>query len=138
MAVKNLKPGAGFASRGNLRSKGVDMTPVKIGDLNNQVIPQVNSEITAINTVTTKNSQRIEENTETAGLAIVTANLAGAKVAKSCTNYATCAEAASGGVAAGELFSLVKTFKIQNGEETQDCSIPVVVCMPLSCEGTCW
>mgnify|MGYP001499349957 CR=1 FL=1 len=141
MAVKKLKA----VSPDKLLNKGADMKPVTTGQMNNQVIPQVNADIATISTTTIKNQQQINEVSELATTANEAAAEASAAAGESslklllaCNTFTSCAEAAEGGVAPGQLFSLVKTFKIQNGEETLDCSIPVVVCMPLDCEGTCW
>ena len=134
MAIKKLKA----ASPDKLLNKGADMKPVTTGQMNNQVIPEINTDIAANTTASTKNSQKLEEVEETANTANGTATTNAQKLATACTQYASCAEAAAAGVTVGQFFSLVKTFKIQAGEETQDCSIPVVVCMPLSCEELCW
>tara|TARA_R100001198_G_C5046769_1_gene104777 strand:- start:52 stop:456 length:405 start_codon:yes stop_codon:yes gene_type:complete len=134
MAVKKLKA----VSPDKLLNKGADMKPVTTGQMNNQVIPEINTDIAANTTASTKNSQKLEEVEETANTANGTASANGLKLALACMQFASCAEAAAGGVTVGQFFSLVKTFKIQNGEETQDCSIPVVVCMPASCEELCW
>jgi hypothetical protein len=123
MAVKNLKPGAGFASRGNLRSKGVDMTPVKIGDLNNQVIPQVNSELKLTNDTVKENGTNITSNTA------AVAPLAG--IAKGI--FTTCAAAVSAGVVAGELYVLRQTYKVQEGEEAADRITDTIVLMGAEC-----
>jgi len=123
MAVKNLKPGAGFASRGNLRSKGVDMTSVKIGDINNQVVPQVNAEITRTNDSVKVNASAIGLNTS------AVAPLAG--VAKGI--FTTCSAAVSGGVTAGQLYVLRQTYKIQQGEEAVDKVTDTIVLMGAEC-----
>lgn len=123
MAVKNLKPGAGFASRGNLRSKGVDMTSVKIGDINNQVVPQVNAEIKSTNDSVKANTSAIGLNTS------AVAPLAG--VAKGI--FTTCSAAVSGGVTAGQLYVLRQTYKIQQGEEAVDKVIDTIVLMGAEC-----
>lgn len=130
MAVKNLKPGAGFASRGNLRSKGVDMTPVKIGDLNNQVIPQVNTDISANTSLITKNTNQGTENSALiAGNAVAVAPLAG--IAKGI--FTTCSAAVSGGVTAGQLYVLRQTYKVQEGEETVNKITDTIVLMGAEC-----
>ena len=123
MAIKNLKPGAGFASRGNLRSKGVDMTPVKIGDLNNQVIPQINTDISAV-------KEDLKKTTETGNLnAANVAPLAG--IAKGI--FTTCAAAVSGGVTVGELYVLRQTYVINNGEENINKVTDTIVLMGAEC-----
>ena len=123
MAVKNLKPGAGFASRGNLRSKGVDMTSVKIGDINNQVVPQVNADITRSNDSVKANVSAIGLNTS------AVAPLAG--VAKGI--FTTCSAAVSGGVTAGELYVLRQTYKVQEGEETVNKITDTIVLIGAEC-----
>ena len=63
MAIKNLRPGAGYSTNGNLRSKGIDMKPVTVGDINNQVVSQVNLDLDRNSTAITKNTANIAENT---------------------------------------------------------------------------
>ena len=140
MAVKKLKA----VSPDKLLNKGADMKPVTTGQMNNQVIPEVNADIATISTASTKNTQLIEEVQELASTANEAAAEASAAAGESslklllaCTPFTSCGEAAAGGVAPGQFFSLVKTFKL-GGEEPVDCSIPVIVCMPLDCEGLCW
>ena len=58
MAVKKLKA----VSPDKLLNKGADMKPVTTGQMNNQVIPEINTDIASISTASTKNTQRIEEN----------------------------------------------------------------------------
>lgn len=124
MAVKNLKPGAGFASRGNLRSKGVDMTPVKIGDINNQVVPQVNSELKTTNNNVKDNTSKIDLNTT------AVAPLAG--IAKGI--FTSCAAAVSGGVTPGELYVLRQTYVISVEGENVNKVTDTIVLMPAECE----
>ena len=133
MAVKKLKA----VSPDKLLNKGADMKPVTTGQMNNQVIPEVNADIATISTASTKNTQLIEEVQELASTATVAAGANTLKLLLACTPFTSCGEAAAGGVAPGQFFSLVKTFKL-GGEEPVDCSIPVIVCMPLDCEGLCW
>lgn len=116
-------------SQGRNRN-ALDNTLVKYGDLN-QVISEADTAIE-------KNATSANDASSKANLALEGMELVGNKVNNACTQYSSCAEAAAAGVAVGTFFSLVKTFKLQNGEETQDCSIPVIVCMPLDCEGLCW
>lgn len=123
MAVKNLKPGAGFASRGNLRSKGVDMTPVKIGDINNQVVPQVNSELKLTNDTVKENGTNITLNTS------AVAPLAG--IAKGI--FTTCAAAVSGGVTPGELYVLRQTYVVSVEGENQNKLTDTIVRMEVEC-----
>ncbi len=131
MAVKNLKPGAGFASRGNLRSKGVDMTPVKIGDLNNQVIPQVNTDISAVKADLKKTTEKAELNANAVvENATKVAPLAG--IARGI--FTTCSAAVSGGVTAGELYVLRQTYVINNGEENINKVTDTIVLMGAECE----
>ncbi len=130
MAVKNLKPGAGFASRGNLRSKGVDMTSVKIGDINNQVIPQVNTDISANTSLITKNTNQgslnanaiVENATKVAPLAGIAKGI-----------FTTCSAAVSGGVTAGQLYVLRQTYVINNGEENINKVTDTIVLMGAEC-----
>ena len=116
-------------SQGRNRS-ALDNTLVKYGDLN-QVISEADTALEKTNDVASDASGK-------ATLALEGMELVGNKVNNACTQYASCAEAAAAGVTVGQFFSLVKTFKLQDGEEAQDCSIPVIVCMPLDCEGLCW
>tara|TARA_Y100000361_G_scaffold91665_1_gene81738 strand:+ start:876 stop:1256 length:381 start_codon:yes stop_codon:yes gene_type:complete len=123
MAVKNLKPGAGFASRGNLRSKGVDMTPVKIGDLNNQVIPQVNADIrsaerTAANALAVANENKV-----------TIAPLAG--IARGI--FADCGAAKTGGVLVGELYVLRQSYVVNILGENQNLQTDTIVLMGEEC-----
>ena len=123
MAIKNLKPGAGFASRGNLRSKGVDMTPVKIGDLNNQVIPQVNDELTRTN----DSVRTIESVSQENKLAVQP--LAG--IAKGV--FTTCVAAKLGGVATGELYVLRQSYSVSILGENQNVQTDTIVIMQEEC-----
>ena len=126
-------------SQGRNRS-ALDNTLVKYGDLN-QVISEADAGISKNNDIARDAQTQASEASEAAGLALVTAELAGTKVGSACSQYSSCLEAATeGGIEAGQFFSLVKNFQIvTEGGETEACTIPVIVCMPADgCEGLCW
>ena len=120
MAVKKLKA----VSPDKLLNKGADMKPVTTGQMNNQVIPEVNADIAT-------NAAGIESNKAK--------NKSHQDILKSVAlgPFASCGAAATAGVAAGSLVQINKTFKL-GGEEPTDCTIPIYVLMPPECEGVCW
>tara|TARA_R110002012_G_scaffold66088_1_gene172975 strand:+ start:256 stop:642 length:387 start_codon:yes stop_codon:yes gene_type:complete len=126
MAVKKLKA----VSPDKLLNKGADMKPVTTGQLNNQVIPEVNADVSANTSLIQKNTDQGTENSN--GIAANSAAVAPlAGIAKGV--FTSCAAAVSGGVTAGQLYVLRQTYVINNGEENINKITDTIVLMGAEC-----
>ena len=101
-----------------------------MGDINNQVIPQVNTDISANTAMINKNTNQGTDNANgIAGNSAAVAPLAG--IAKGI--FTTCSAAVSGGVTAGQLYVLRQTYVINNGEENINKVTDTIVLMGAEC-----